>query len=56
MSYTVEFIIMAVLFSMTVGGFMAMCIVNIIAEDGKPIVKWIVGIILAIAIGCGISG
>lgn len=56
MSYTVEFIIMAVLFSMTVGGFMAMCIVNIIAEDGKPVVKWIVGIILAITIGCGISG
>lgn len=39
MSYTVEFIIMAVLFSMTVGGFMAMCIVNIIAEDGKPVIK-----------------
>lgn len=48
MSYTVEFIIMAVLFSMTVGGFMAMCIVNIIAEDGKPVVKWIMGIIIAV--------
>lgn len=39
MSYTVEFIIMAVLFSMVVGGFMALCIVNMIAENSKPIVK-----------------
>lgn len=39
MSYTVEFIIMAVLFSVILGGFMAMCIVNIIAENGKPVVK-----------------
>lgn len=29
MSYTVEFIIMAVLFSMVVGGFMAMCMQRI---------------------------
>lgn len=56
MSYTVEFIIMAVLFSMVVGGFMALCIVNMIAEDSKPVVKWIMGIIIAVAIGCGISG
>ena len=48
MSYTVEFIIMAVLFSMVVGGFMALCIVNMIAEDSKPVVKWIMGIIIAV--------
>ena len=45
MSYTVEFIIMAVLFSMVLGGFMAMCIVNTIAENSKPVIKWIMGII-----------
>lgn len=56
MSYTVEFIIMAVLFSVILGGFMAMCIVNTIAENSKPIVKWIMGIIIAVAIGCGVSG
>ena len=39
MSYTVEFIIMAVLFSLVLGGFMAMCIVNTIAENSKPVVK-----------------
>lgn len=39
MSYTVEFIIMAVLFSLVLGGFMAMCIVNTIAEDANPVVK-----------------
>lgn len=39
MSYTVEFIIMAVLFSVVLGGFMAMCIVNTIVEDSKPVVK-----------------
>ena len=39
MSYTVEFIIMAVLFNVILGGFMAMCIVNTIAENSKPVVK-----------------
>lgn len=33
MSYTVRFIIVAV------GGFLALCIVNTIAENGSPIVK-----------------
>lgn len=33
-----------------------MCIVNMIAENSKPIVKWIMGIIIAVAIGCGVSG
>ena len=37
MSYTVEFIIMAVLFSMVAGGFMAMCIVNTIAENSSKV-------------------
>lgn len=39
MSYTVEFIIMAVLFSLVLGGFMVMCIVNTIAENSKSAVK-----------------
>lgn len=56
MSYTMEFILVSIFMSLTAGGFMAMCIVNIIAEDSKPIVKWIIGIILAVAIGCGIGG
>lgn len=43
MSYTAEFIIMAILFSVVLGGFMAMCIVNTIAEDANPVVKWIMG-------------
>lgn len=55
MSYTMEFILVSIFMSLTAGGFMAMCIVNIIAENRKPIVKWIIGIILAVAIGCGIG-
>lgn len=56
MSYTVEFILMAVAMSVIVGGFMALCIVNTIMENCNQVAKWIVGIILAVAIGCGISG
>lgn len=56
MSYTMKFILIAVSMSLTVGGFMSLCIVGIFAEDSKSVVKWIVGIILAVAIGCGISG
>lgn len=56
MSYTMEFILISIFMSLTAGGFIAMCIVNIIAEDSKPIVKWIIGIVLAVAIGCGIGG
>lgn len=56
MSYTIEFILVAIFMSLTVGGFMALCIVGIFTENSKPIVKWIVGTILAVAIGCSISG
>lgn len=56
MSYTVEFILISVFASLIVGSYMAIFIVNIIAENSKSIVKWIMGIILAIAIGCGIGG
>ena len=56
MSYTVEFILTSILVSLTVGSYMAIFIVNIIAENNKSIIKWIMGIILAIAIGCGIGG
>ena len=56
MSYVVEFISVSAFMSLIVGGFMAMCIVNTIAENSKPVVKWIIGIILAVAIGCGIGG
>lgn len=56
MSYTTEFILVSIFMSLTAGSFMAMCIVNTITENGKPIVKWITGIILAVAIGCGIGG
>lgn len=56
MSYTMEFILVSIFMGLIVGGFMAMCIVNTIAENSKPIVKWIIGIILAVAIGCGIGG
>lgn len=52
MSYTVEFILMAVAMSLIVGGFMALCIM----ENCNQVAKWIVGIILAVTIGCGISG
>lgn len=56
MSYTAEFILTSILMSLTVGSYMAIFIVNIIAENSKPIVKWIIGIILAVAIGCGVGG
>lgn len=35
MSYTVRFIIVAVALSVVVGGFLALCIVNTIAENGS---------------------
>ena len=56
MNYTVNFILVAIVMSLTAGGFMALCIVNTIFEYSNKIVKWIVGIIIAIAIGCGASG
>lgn len=56
MSYTVKFIATGIFMSLTVGGFIALCIINTIAENSKSILKWAAGIILAIAIGCGISG
>lgn len=56
MSYTMEFILVSIFMSLTAGGFIAMCIVNTIAENSKPIVKWIIRIVLAVAIGCGIGG
>lgn len=56
MNCIVEFIIMAILFSIIVGGFIALCIVNTIIESDKLIIKWIVGIIIALVIGCSISG
>lgn len=56
MSYTTEFILASAFMSLTVGGFMSLCIILTIAENGRLVVKWIVGIVLAVAIGCGISG
>lgn len=56
MNYTAEFILTSILMSLTVGSYMTIFIVNIIAENSKPIVKWIIGIILAVAIGCGVGG
>lgn len=55
MNCIVEFIIMAISFSVIVGGFIALCIVNTIIENSKPTIKWIVGIIFALVIGCSIS-
>lgn len=56
MNYTTEFILTSIFMSLIVGSYMAIFIVNIIAENSKSIVKWIMGIILAIAIGCGVGG
>lgn len=56
MSYTVEFIFAAVFMTLAVGIFMGLIIVNTIAENAKPVVKWILGAIIAIAIGCAIGG
>lgn len=39
MNCIVEFIIMAILFSIIVGGFIALCIVNTIIEHSKPTIK-----------------
>ena len=51
-----EFIIMAIIMTLVVGVFMSLIIVNIFAENSKSIFKKIVTVIIAVAIGCGISG
>lgn len=51
-----DFIIMAIIMTIVVGMFLSFIIVNIFAENSKSILKKIVGVIIAIAIGCGISG
>ena len=51
-----DFIIMAIIMTIVVGIFLSLIIVNIFAENSKSILKKIVGVIIAIAIGCGISG
>ena len=56
MNYITNFILMAIIMSIIVGGFMAVCIVNVILEYSHIAVKWIAGIIIAVTIGCGISG
>lgn len=56
MSYTMEFILASVFISLTINGFMSLCIILTIAENGRLVVKWIVGVVLAVAISCGISG
>lgn len=56
MSYTVKFIATGIFMSLTVGFFIALCIINTITKNGKSTLKWIAGIVLAIAIGYGISG
>lgn len=54
--YTVNFIATGIFMSLTAGSLIALCIINLIAENSKSILKWVAGIILAIVIGCGISG
>lgn len=56
MSYTIEFILISIFMSLTVGGFLAMCIVSLINESGKPIAKCIIAVILAATIGFSIGG
>lgn len=51
----IKFIIVAILMSVTVGSFISLMLVNIFLENGKAILKWILGIIIAILIGCTIS-
>ena len=52
----IDFILMAIIMTIVVGAFLSLAIVNIFAENSKSILKKIVGIIIAISIGCGISG
>ena len=53
--YTTEFILTSFFLTITLGVFMGMLIVESILEYSSPIIKWIVGIIIAIAIGCGLG-
>ena len=53
--YTTEFILTSFFLTITLGVFMGMLIVESILEYSNPIIKWIVGIIIAIAIGCGLG-
>ena len=53
--YTTEFILTSFFLTITLGVFMGMIIVGLLLEYSSPIIKWIVGIIIAIAIGCGLG-
>lgn len=53
MSYTIEFVFALIFMGITVGTFMGLIAVN---KSVHPAVKWILGIIIAIAIGCAIGG
>lgn len=52
----IETILATIIMTMFVGGFMAFMLVNIFYENGNWIVKTIIGIILALLIGCTITG
>ena len=53
--YTTEFILTSFFLTITLGVFMGMLIVELMLEYSNPIIKWIVGIIIAVAIGCGLG-
>ena len=54
--YIKEFILLAVCMTLIVGTFMSLFITNLIAENAHPVIKRIVGVIIAITIGCAIGG
>ena len=56
MSYTMEFVFASIFMGITVGAFMGLIAVNMFAEYAHPVVKWILGIIVALAVGCAIGG
>lgn len=52
----IETIFAVIFMSTLVGGFMAFMLVNIFYENGNRVIKTVVGIILALLIGCTITG
>lgn len=56
MNYAIEFIIVSIFASVTVGAFIGFVFVNTIIDDAEVITKWIIGIIIMLAIGCSLGG
>lgn len=56
MSYTMEFIITAVIMAITLGAFVALIVVENAMREKPPVIKWFVAFAIMVTIGCLVGG